>query len=154
MRSLLGVANIFAAACLCAFAAKAQTCSPCENLVWVASDAAWDCRPKAAGTACDDGNVCTISDHCDGAGSCVGGNAPSTTACNDGVACTTSDHCNGSGSCVGVPGATGAISGPTNSTTGSYTLSWTAACGATQYTLYENGVGIFTGNSQALSAPI
>jgi len=78
---------------------------------------------------------------------------PDGTACDDGLACTSSDRCF-SGTCGGTPGSTGPISGPTSSTTGSYTLSWTAACGATQYTLYENGVGIFNGGGQALSASI
>jgi hypothetical protein len=41
------------------------TCSPCETLVCIAGDNAWDCQPKAAGTACNDGDACTVSDVCD-----------------------------------------------------------------------------------------
>lgn len=130
-------------------------CGVCEKASCLYGE--WACSFLSTSTACDDGNVCTINDHCDGHGQCVGGApAPTTTACNDLNACTTPDRCNGAGACVGVPGVPGNITGPTStSTSGSYTLSWTAACGAvTQYTLYENGTGIYTGNAQALSASI
>ena len=87
------------------------------------------CTVVAAGTACDDGNLCTHSDTCDGSGSCVGadpvvcssasgqcgtagscdpatgacvgGPAPAGTPCDDGDLCTQSDTCDGNGSCVG-----------------------------------------------------
>src|SRR5437588_5431307 len=32
----------------------------------------WDCAPKAAGTACNDGSVCTTNDQCDGFLTCSG----------------------------------------------------------------------------------
>lgn len=83
------------------------------------------CASKSAviGTACEDGNPCTISDVCDGKGGCNGGSkffCPSgscydgacdaktggcvalaksdTTACDDGQKCTDGDHCSG-GNC-------------------------------------------------------
>jgi hypothetical protein len=80
-------------------------------------------------TACDDGNKCTESDKCDGAGQCVSGNSkvcnqpdqcqesnsscksttgecvypakPTGTPCNDGSGCTGNDMCDGAGSCSG-----------------------------------------------------
>jgi hypothetical protein len=85
---------------------------------------------KANGAPCNDGNLCTQTDACQG-GSCVGGNPvvcsasdqchgagacdtlsgacsypplPEGTLCNDNDACTTGDVCNGSGVCAGTPG--------------------------------------------------
>src|SRR5262249_30577842 len=109
-------------------------CGPCA--IWHCLNGEPVCNPRSSSTPCNDGNVCTINDHCDGNGSCVGGAYASTsTSCSDGNACTTPDWCNGAGACVGVPGVPGNISGPTTTnTSGSYTLSWTAACGSvTQY---------------------
>src|SRR5262249_6476284 len=60
------------------------------------------CQFDPAGTACDDGNICTVNANgCDGAGVCpvTGFN---TLACNDGNACTTADKCK-NGACVGGP---------------------------------------------------
>lgn len=87
------------------------------------------CTVTYAGTSttCDDGNLGTYGDHCDGAGACVGtaitctddpgtcgarrtanGTAsctvtyPSTSAtCDDGNLCTYNDRCDGSGRCAG-----------------------------------------------------
>jgi hypothetical protein len=82
--------------------------------------------PAPAGTACDDGNMCTRNDFCDGAGGCAGTSitckpldqchvagtcdpatgtcsnpgAPNGTACDDGNACTQTDTCQ-NGVCVG-----------------------------------------------------
>jgi hypothetical protein len=86
--------------------------------------------PVAAGTSCDDGNLCNGVAACDGSGACVPG-APVDCAtppgacfqaagvcnpvsgvctyapkaagasCDDGNACTSPDACNGSGTCVG-----------------------------------------------------
>ncbi len=36
------------------------------------------CQVEAMGASCDDGELCTIADACDGAGSCVGAEAPAT----------------------------------------------------------------------------
>jgi hypothetical protein len=80
--------------------------------------------PRPANAACEDGDACTVGDHCSGAGdvcvagapaSCVGacltgacdpglGCAPraATASCDDANACTTGDHCNGiDDTCVG-----------------------------------------------------
>jgi hypothetical protein len=84
------------------------------------------CTPQPNGTACDDGNACTLTDACQ-AGICVGSNAatcappdqchlaatcnaitgtcdyvnkPDNTPCDDGVACTLADACV-DGACVG-----------------------------------------------------
>ena len=86
--------------------------------------------PKSSSTTCDDGLTCTLSDHCDGAGTCGGlsvcddanactddfadetnacacSHAPSAggSACNDNNACTgtvaAQDACDGAGLCVG-----------------------------------------------------
>jgi N-acetylneuraminic acid mutarotase len=82
---------------------------------------------KTSGTACNDGNLCTQTDQCNGSGTCVGSN-PKTcnpldqchnagtcnpadgvcsnpaktdgTTCNDSNACTQTDTCQG-GNCVG-----------------------------------------------------
>jgi hypothetical protein len=88
------------------------------------------CAIKYPGTttSCDDSDLSTYADHCDGAGKCVGtpvvcpaddpgpcgakrvpDGTPTcavkypatTTSCNDGNSCTYSDHCNGVGACVG-----------------------------------------------------
>ncbi|MFN8544475.1 MAG: right-handed parallel beta-helix repeat-containing protein [Candidatus Binatia bacterium] len=80
------------------------------------------CVDRPADTPCDDGNACTVDDHCDAAGRCVGGAPlpcvgecltcdalmgcvprPSVAACDDGDACTVGDHCRGDGD-VCVPG--------------------------------------------------
>jgi hypothetical protein len=46
-------------------------------------------------------NVCWTSTTCDGAGGCTNVFQPNTTACDkDANACTVSDHCNGTGTCV------------------------------------------------------
>lgn len=84
--------------------------------------------PKAKGAQCEDGNLNTYSDQCDGAGHCRPGfeiickSAPgpcgarrsangtaacsveypdTSTNCDDGDPCTYDDHCNGAGLCVG-----------------------------------------------------
>jgi hypothetical protein len=80
---------------------------------------------KGAGSACDDGNLGTANDVCDGAGGCGGipitcpadtactawkpdgvdcapSWADSETACDDGDVCTEGDACDGAGACVGV----------------------------------------------------
>jgi hypothetical protein len=77
------------------------------------------CTDAPADTPCDDGNACTLDDHCDGKGRCVAGApracascygcdpvagcmpSPSNARCEDGDACTTADHCSGEGMCLG-----------------------------------------------------
>lgn len=52
------------------------TCGACETLTCIQGDNAWDCLPKAAGIACNDGDSCTINDVCDGNGNCGGTAGP------------------------------------------------------------------------------
>ena len=63
-----------------------------------------DCAgtPLPTTQGCDDGNPCTTGDHCNGAGSCVGGGyAPTTTQCTYYLnPCATNPHCDGAGGCV------------------------------------------------------
>lgn len=84
-------------------------------------------EPGPAGGACNDGQFCTVTDTCDGAGGCTGVGSPcqgpdmdnncnetcdevadSCTApdpvgssCDDGLFCTGTDTCNAAGNCVG-----------------------------------------------------
>lgn len=81
--------------------------------------------PKAAGTTCDDGNLLTNNDVCNGAGACLGveivcpapaqcelpgtpngfdcnkNYKPAGTLCNDGLTTTANDQCNATGTCAG-----------------------------------------------------
>lgn len=58
------------------------------------------CAP--AGTACDDGNPCTVGDVEDGNCVCISGSAaPVGTACDDGDPNTINDVCDGTGNCAG-----------------------------------------------------
>ncbi len=50
----------------------------------------------AAGTTCNDGNVCTTGDHCDGYGKCA---KTSMTVCDDANVCTT-DYCDSAVGCM------------------------------------------------------
>lgn len=50
--------------------------------------------PAPNGTACSDGNECTVLDSCQG-GSCSGSAAANGTACSDGNVCTVGDSCQG-----------------------------------------------------------
>lgn len=89
------------------------------------------CGVEPAGQECDDGDLCTTDDVCDGAGACTGGDpvvcdddgdgqcgapavcdpasgdcvpgepAPAGTPCDDGDLCTQADTCDGDGACVG-----------------------------------------------------
>jgi cysteine-rich repeat protein len=54
------------------------------------------CDAAPAGTACEDGSVCTLGETCSDGGSCV---AASTVTCDDGVFCTL-DRCDPTGGCV------------------------------------------------------
>ncbi len=84
------------------------------------------CNYEAVGTSCDDGDACTATDSCDGAGICNAGGPLScddgngctddscdpgsgcvftdnTVACDDGSACTTGDVCSGGVCVAGAP---------------------------------------------------
>ncbi len=95
---------------------------PCET---GACDPQTGCVFAPAGSACEDGNRCTVGDRCQADGTCVTGTdtpacdgpcltgacmpaqgcvpRPATTPCDDGNACTTADHCSGEtdGTCTG-----------------------------------------------------
>lgn len=103
---------------------------PC--VVGVCDNATNQCRarPRPNGTACDDGNACTVGDFCrrglcesggpracppppnmcvvsvcrPAAGGCVVEAAPDGTSCDDGQACSFDDECHG-GMCVGTSNA-------------------------------------------------
>ena len=69
-------------ACVVAGSLSPQnTCLACQPAT---SDTAYTLR--AAGSPCDDSDVCTLNDACDGSGGCSGGQAQ---VCDDGLACTT-----------------------------------------------------------------
>ncbi|MGB0591153.1 MAG: hypothetical protein ACPGU1_15870 [Myxococcota bacterium] len=101
------------------------TCSagPCEVSA-IANGTDCEVTPKAAGTACDDGDLGTTQDNCDGAGTCVGTAFTCTPGlcdisatpngvdcdiihvaagvqCSDGDPNTLDDQCDGAGACVG-----------------------------------------------------
>src|SRR5262245_39111098 len=89
------------------------------------------CADHPAGAPCDDGDVCTLDEHCDGNGACVpvamlacsgacqtgvcdpvNGCAlrPAGALCEDGDACTAGDHCSGTDAAC-VPGSPQTCSG-------------------------------------------
>jgi len=83
------------------------------------------CPTDGPSVSCNDWNVGTYGDHCNGSGTCIGTpvtcpanttcasyspngtstcqptNAPATKTCDDGNACTFGDHCSGLGTCIG-----------------------------------------------------
>ena len=93
----------------------------CEKVACKASTGVCEVTFKPNGTACDDGNQCTLNDVCTNGG-CGGGAvdcdddnpctddscdptsgcayAPNAESCDDGDLCTTADHCEG-GVCTG-----------------------------------------------------
>jgi hypothetical protein len=61
-------------------------------------------QPRTSSTICNDQNVCTTTDRCNGLGACVGlGFASTLTTCNDLNLCTDTDKCDGAGKCGGTP---------------------------------------------------
>jgi hypothetical protein len=88
---------------------------------------------KASGISCDDGQLCTYGDVCNGAGSCGG----TTITCGGGNACSTT-VCNGTDTCEPAkvfcnapPGECYNTLGACNTTNGScsYTIKTGAPCG-------------------------
>ncbi len=73
----------------CYAAGVAQPGQPCFVCDPGRSATSWS--PAVAGTSCDDGNACSPTSTCNGAGVCAG-----DTRCDDGVACTT-DTCTATG---------------------------------------------------------
>jgi hypothetical protein len=89
-------------------ASSAGACGPTPTnqcvTRWACSKGAWQpSRFEPTSTLCDDANQCTLGDHCDGAGGCIGTNAVATTSCDDANSCTHTDHCDGQGRCAGTP---------------------------------------------------
>jgi len=79
---------------------KAKACkpaaSPCQTSACDPASGQCATKDKAEGSACDDGNVCTIGDVCKG-GACAAG--PNKDPCDDGSACTI-DSCDPSQGCL------------------------------------------------------
>ncbi len=77
-----------------------------------AHDHSCELEPRIAGHSCSDDDVCTVSDACDGEGSCLGGDAVpgcchEDVECDDENACTV-DVCEvSSGRCLHLPAADG-----------------------------------------------
>ena len=110
----------------CTDNAAAGTCAP-QSTCNGTAECTVDYPP--AGTGCDDGDLCTFNDGCDGSGSCTGSTVDCTSdlgpcgaerscngtascdvefpaasvSCNDGDLCTFGDACNGAGGCTGIP---------------------------------------------------
>ncbi len=103
-------------------------CEPmqCEDSASLDADGNCQRVPSAAGTACNDGDLATGNDACNGSGQCVGNPIvcprlpcqasgtpngidcdivlePAGAACDDGSATTKSDMCDATGGCAGTP---------------------------------------------------
>ncbi|HIA02132.1 MAG TPA: hypothetical protein EYN66_09505, partial [Myxococcales bacterium] len=113
----------------CVGTAKACSASEKACVVNLCNAGNGECeeQPEPVTTVCNDGNFCTVSDHCDGVGQCTGnakvcaqGEDPcyvskcdaglggcvsvpaiAGTKCEDGLLCTVNDQCDGSGGCGG-----------------------------------------------------
>jgi cysteine-rich repeat protein len=72
----------------CSGDADCSGADPCVDGTCQDNDRGRACVPSYTTDACNDGLNCTVTDLCDGAGSCVG----SGNACDDGLACT-ADGC-------------------------------------------------------------
>lgn len=85
---------LIAGTCRAAGAANpSNACLVCDP---TATTMAWS--PAPSGTTCNDGAYCTVTDRCNGAGTCAGG----PRSCSDGLTCT-SDICDEAGDrCVSV----------------------------------------------------
>ena len=82
------------------------------------------------GTSCDDGQACTHSDRCNGAGGCQG----TGYSCNDGDVCT-QDSCDGNGGCTHTPTAPNGLAPTGGASVGrqDVTLVWSPCATATEY---------------------
>jgi hypothetical protein len=90
-----GCVNIIAAgSCViddgCVDATAARPGNSCQSCQPAVAQEAWS--NEAVTATCNDGDLCSSDDHCDGAGTCVG-----DTGCDDGIFCT-NDQC-GPGGC-------------------------------------------------------
>ncbi len=84
-------------------AVKCDDANPCTHDACAAATGTCTATPHKL--ACEDGNLCTISDACDGAGKCAPGAAK---VCTDGTKCTTDGCDTKSGVCLFGPTAEGA----------------------------------------------
>ncbi len=84
------------------------------------------CAPRAAGTACPDGNACNGAETCDAAGVCAAG-TPLT--CNDGNPCTT-DSCDPASGCATAPVSAGTSCADSNLCNGTETCDGSGTCAA------------------------
>jgi N-acetylneuraminic acid mutarotase len=126
-------------------------------------------------TTCNDGDVGTYSDRCNGSGSCVGSTvtcpantacttytrngtssctttyAAASTSCNDGNASTHTDVCNGAGQCSGQ-----AFACPASTACASYTPTGTGTCNAVPATAGTScaGGGTCDGDGACVPPPV
>ncbi len=108
------------------------------------------CQFEPSGTGCDDDNICTPTDACDGAGACVG------SPCADGDVCT-QDVCDPVQGCMFVPGprtdcrgfGTGNLLMSKGSTKRGGVLAW-KWLNAPQTTLAEFGTPLAAGSAYTL----
>ncbi|NUO51902.1 MAG: hypothetical protein HOV80_23880 [Polyangiaceae bacterium] len=110
--------------CVDGFCCGSASCNECQSCNIPGMEGT--CNNDPGGTSCNDGQFCTMTDTCDGAGTCNGtgnpcpgadgdgdcsescnegaddcsGNDPNGSACNDGQFCTVTDSCN-NGTCSG-----------------------------------------------------
>jgi len=79
-----------------AAADPSNACAACDATVSVSAYS-----PVAAGAVCDDGLFCTVSDACDGSGTC----ATSPRVCDDGLSCTIDACDEAAGACTAATAA-------------------------------------------------
>lgn len=89
----------------CIAAGTADPGNPCRVCNPLLSTTAWS--NKLIGSACDDGMFCTVTDLCNGAGSCSG----TVRSCSDGLACTADSCSESTRSCSSAPSSGCVISG-------------------------------------------
>ncbi len=74
-----------------------EGCEQCDTGLATDQCCTSGCAFASTGTACDDGNVCSVGTSCDAAGHCRYGSAagPPPVGCDDGNVCTSSSTCDG-----------------------------------------------------------
>ncbi len=75
-------------------------CAGDTNCYFAFSCCKFNCQFVGQGASCFDGNECTVGDHCDNVGRCVGPFVPDGMPCSDGVFCNGTDSCQ-TGECAG-----------------------------------------------------
>lgn len=110
--------------------------SPCESRAGCDPQDGCVFAPKSSDTSCDDGDNCTVDDHCSGRdGRCAG----TPKDCSDGVDCTV-DSCNAAGECVHTP-SDARCSGPCKSGTCHATMDCLNVTFAGDFTDCDDGSG-------------